>query len=284
MGLNEDYDIDSQYEDGIMGDLPGETQEPEDEYDDELIEFDIPNWAISALINGDESGLTDEEQEKLNAFVDDVASKYGNANFMLPDENEIDLGFLRSNDIDNLGGDCSRLLIRPTSNMDENAPEGYIPYKEDQSDIDEKIKRFMDHNNITDMNQGIKDYMALCLWKCDEATSDDNQEGEAVWMQRYNAAKDKLSGMMDEAGFQGEPNFQTPAVGGDGVLENEEEDDDGMDIGLDVAAISHLSDIQEEYPELRGRINFIKALIMDMGCKVKTPTEKLDALYDKYNS
>ena len=104
MGLSEDYDIDSHYEDSIMGDLPGETKEPEDD-DDDLIEFEIPNWALSALINGDESGLTDEDQEKLNAFVDDVVSKYGNAHFMMGDESETDLGFRHSNDIDNLGNE-----------------------------------------------------------------------------------------------------------------------------------------------------------------------------------
>ena len=86
-----------------------------------------------------------------------------------------------------------------------------LPYYEDQSNIDEKIKSYMDHHDITDLTQGIKDYMALCLWKGDEATADDNQEGEALWFQRYNAAKDKLKGAMDESGFQGEPNFQLPA-------------------------------------------------------------------------
>jgi hypothetical protein len=40
-----------------------------------------------------------------------------------------------------------------------------LPYYEDQSNIDEKIKSYMDHHDITDLTQGIKDYMALCLWK-----------------------------------------------------------------------------------------------------------------------
>ena len=138
MGLTENYDIDSHYEDSVMGDVPGETVEPEEDYDD-LIEFDIPDWAVSALINGDYSGLSDEEESELNAFVDRVVEKYGNAHFMVDDYEKSHLGFLTRNDINSLGGDCTLLKIRPSS--------------------------------------------------------------------------------MDEGGFQGEPNFQLPAEGGDGVYE-----------------------------------------------------------------
>jgi hypothetical protein len=175
-----------------MGDLPGETQEPE--YDDELIEFDIPNWAISPLINGDESGLNDEEQERLDAFVQDVMSKYGNANFMLADENELDLGFLRSNDIDNLGGEASKLLIRPSSGMNE-----------------------VDKVDLSKMNNP-------------NAYTDD--------IINHNADKDQEQWDKD-SGF-----------------------DDGNDfMRISIPIMSALSDIQESNPELRNKINFIKALI-----------------------
>jgi len=86
-----------------------------------LIDFDIPEWAVSALINADESGLTDEDQAKLNVFVDGVVKQYGNANFMLGNiDGEDNLGFKSINDIDNLGNNVYRLYINPTNNIKED--------------------------------------------------------------------------------------------------------------------------------------------------------------------
>lgn len=96
---------------------------------DNLIDFDIPTWAAPALINADESGLSDEDQQKLNAFVDRVVKQYGNANFMLGDiDGEDNLGFRPTNDIDNLGSDVYRLYINPTREqniMTENLDARY---------------------------------------------------------------------------------------------------------------------------------------------------------------
>ena len=39
--------------------------------------------------------------------------------FMLPNENDMELGFLHRNDIDSLGSDCSKLLLRVDSNKGE---------------------------------------------------------------------------------------------------------------------------------------------------------------------
>lgn len=95
-------------------------QDEEDPYGD-LIDFSIPDWAGSYLINGDPSGLEDEDIEKVDRFVDRIVAKYGNANFIMPNtDDEMDLGFCHTNDIDNLGSDCIKLYIRPDeSNMDE---------------------------------------------------------------------------------------------------------------------------------------------------------------------
>ncbi len=80
----------------------------------ELIEFTIPSWAICALINGDNSGNSDEDIEKIENFCNQVVKDYGNANFILSDEETSDLGFKYINDIDNLGSDCSLLFINPS--------------------------------------------------------------------------------------------------------------------------------------------------------------------------
>ena len=90
---------------------------------EDLIDFDIPEWALPALINADESGLTDEDQQELNTFVNRIVKQYGNANFMLGDiDGEDNLGFKHSNDVDNLGNNVYRLYIRPTKeqNMENN--------------------------------------------------------------------------------------------------------------------------------------------------------------------
>ena len=90
--------------------------------DPNLLDFDIPEWALSSLINGDDSGLEDEDIQKINKFVDKVVAKYGNAHFMMDDiEGEDNLGFRHSNDIDNLGSNVYRLYLRPSKNVvDEN--------------------------------------------------------------------------------------------------------------------------------------------------------------------
>ena len=86
-----------------------------------IVDFTIPDWAVSALINGDDSGLTEEDIDKIQNFVEYVSHEYGNANFMLDsgqdEKNDpSNLGFLHYNDIDNLGSNCVKLTLRPTIN------------------------------------------------------------------------------------------------------------------------------------------------------------------------
>ncbi len=90
------------------------------ELDSDLVAYTIPDWAVSSLINGDDSGLEEHDIEKLEKFIEKTIAVYGNANFMLSDEEEFDLGFTRWNDIDNMGSDCSLLYLRPTKVVDED--------------------------------------------------------------------------------------------------------------------------------------------------------------------
>jgi hypothetical protein len=77
--------------------------------------YEVPEWAVCPLINGDESALSDEDHVALNRFVAKIVKRHGNANFMLGDiGGEDDLGFRYSNDIDNLGSDVYRLYILPS--------------------------------------------------------------------------------------------------------------------------------------------------------------------------
>lgn len=88
--------------------------------DSDLIEFEIPEWALSPLVNGDNSGLEDGDEQKLNQFVERVVSQFGNAHFMLRDiDGEDNLGFRPNNDIDNLGSNVYRLYIKPSNSLNE---------------------------------------------------------------------------------------------------------------------------------------------------------------------
>lgn len=80
----------------------------------EILEFRIPTWALCSLINGDNSGLTDEDISKINSFCSKTVLSYGNANFCLPDEDKRNEGFYYRNDIDNMGSDCENLLLIPS--------------------------------------------------------------------------------------------------------------------------------------------------------------------------
>lgn len=98
-GDDEDYGDDdvelTEYEQAI------DAMIDDDSEDDGLIGYEVPEWAMSSLINGDDSGLSEEDIEKLNSFVKDVSNKHGNANFMLGDiDGKDDLGFKKYNDID----------------------------------------------------------------------------------------------------------------------------------------------------------------------------------------
>jgi ssDNA-binding Zn-finger/Zn-ribbon topoisomerase 1 len=75
--------------------------------------FIIPAWAISTLFNGDESGLSELEVEKIDIFLDEVQREYGEGHwspetdFDAETKKEVwEPEFRTHNDIDNLGNDC----------------------------------------------------------------------------------------------------------------------------------------------------------------------------------
>ena len=77
----------------------------------QVLKFTIPNWAVCPVINADNSSLEEEDIKKLDEFIETTVYTYGNANFALPDDARLDLGFKHTNDIDNLGSDCTLLLL-----------------------------------------------------------------------------------------------------------------------------------------------------------------------------
>ena len=115
----------------------------EEEVSDDIYEFTIPEWAVSALINDDYTGLSDEDEAKLNKFVDNISVRYGNVHFSLPKDEEMDLGFCRKNDIDSLGSNCMKLLLHATDT-------GKMPAKEKHAwmdGINQDLEKYDQHAN-----------------------------------------------------------------------------------------------------------------------------------------
>lgn len=115
----------------------------EEEVDDNLYEFTIPEWAVSALINGDTSGLEDEDVKKVESFVNNTSARYGNANFSLPSDDQLELGFCRTNDIDSLGSNCYKLLLRVDKVGEGMAPKEKAAWKRG---IDHDVEQYDQHH------------------------------------------------------------------------------------------------------------------------------------------
>ena len=87
------------------------------------VEFDVPDWALPALINDEFSGLDEEEIEKINKFTEKVVKKYGNASFYMDDEEKASKGFRHGNAIDNLGSNVFEVFILAENEGSSNADE-----------------------------------------------------------------------------------------------------------------------------------------------------------------
>jgi hypothetical protein len=122
---------------------------------EDLIDFVVPKHYGSALINGDFSGLEDEDEEKIDDFISRVQSKYGNANFMQGDEEDDDLGFMSRSDIDNLGGNMMRIFIRPDRPMQESIKPK--PQKIKLSEVRSLVRKMIKEENGSDFSTQIKE-------------------------------------------------------------------------------------------------------------------------------
>lgn len=97
-----------------------EDYEKMQEQKDDLLDFAIPKWAMSAIVNGDTSGLEDEDIIKLENFQNKLIQKYGNANLLLGDiDGEDDLGMTLGNDLEETLTECYRMYLRPTKSYED---------------------------------------------------------------------------------------------------------------------------------------------------------------------
>jgi hypothetical protein len=124
-----------------------EKQQPKDD----LLEFTIPVIMANAIVNDEDYFLTENESEQLYNFLQNLTERYGNANLMLGDESD-ELGFCTRNDVDNLGGDCIRMYLKPSKKYEDggNLPQSEYGYGTSLlakgGSIEEKIKSRLSAN------------------------------------------------------------------------------------------------------------------------------------------
>jgi hypothetical protein len=133
--------------------------------------FRIPTWATSALINGDLSGLTYDEIEKLDEFVDNISKLYGNAHFMLGKDSDV-VEFKRSNDIDgNIGGDVNTLYVKATLPRRMYNDGGMS-----DSDIRAEIERQEKKLSLASLPESAKDVIRKKIAKLEAQLSEDDED------------------------------------------------------------------------------------------------------------
>ncbi len=71
-------------------------------------EFTIPEFYLCAIMLGDYSGLTNDEEIEIRSFIDSVAKKFGHSGFIY---SECESWFSHINDINNLGSNVTRILL-----------------------------------------------------------------------------------------------------------------------------------------------------------------------------
>ena len=68
--------------------------------------FTIASHYASALINGDYTGLEDNEEKELNNFLAHLKREYGTSNLILTDYYEHNEADFNKDDVTNLWADC----------------------------------------------------------------------------------------------------------------------------------------------------------------------------------
>jgi hypothetical protein len=75
----------------------------------ERLQFTIPNYYASALILGDFSGLSIQEELEISKFIVKIRNEYGHANFVYDYDTES--YFSARNDVNNLAGDVAHIFL-----------------------------------------------------------------------------------------------------------------------------------------------------------------------------
>lgn len=79
----------------------------------EILTFRIPTYLLPPLINGDNDGLSEDEEIRLDEWCRNISITYGVGHWALTEDEP---SFYHSNDFENLGADCvdiNYVIMRP---------------------------------------------------------------------------------------------------------------------------------------------------------------------------
>ncbi|MFA5068172.1 MAG: hypothetical protein WC466_09115 [Candidatus Izemoplasmatales bacterium] len=284
------------------------------DFNSDLIEYDIPEWALPALVNGDLSGLTEDDIQKLKKFTERVKISHGNANFLLGDIDKDDnKGFLYRNDIDNLGSNVYSLYIMP-NDKDGNEIKESKDIKSMYRSAGMKppkgkgihTKKF--HKCVTSVGKtGSTDNpYAVCMSSLgkEKAVKSSHRTDEST-ISSKKSLQDKYIEYLNEL----QPGYESEEwiIGGENRAEkwfgsygsalkrfdpiafqvgfNEwkrsnfnsiNENKEEFPLDLEMVIYSHLSDIQHmvQSDDINKRINFVKTLVSKLNSEKKEISEK----------
>lgn len=115
--------------------------EPQDNNNNNIVEYKIPTWAAAAMINADYSGLEDEDIEAIKKFTNQLVQRHGNAHISAGEE----VGFKRYNDMTSLGDNVMTVYVMP-SNVNESKKVIRIKESELRELVKQKINEIK--NNL----------------------------------------------------------------------------------------------------------------------------------------
>lgn len=235
------------------------------ETDDNILEFTIPNWALSSLINGDDSGNEDEDIEKINAFTERIENKYGNAMFMLPDEEDMDLGFRYKNDIDNLGSDCSLLLLNPTKKY---VGGGEADTEEEDNEDQSRLEELMEENDLPE--EVIREYAEWAGVEIKDIT-------DLPFNGRYDSEEDFAMDLVEQ-GAAGDIENYLEMYPTDMRIFAQEEADSRVD-NMDDDDLIREADLEDEIGDIEGIVSKIE----DLESEIEDCEERIRDLRDEIN-
>lgn len=235
------------------------------ETDDNILEFTIPNWALSSLINGDDSGNEDDDIEKINAFTERIVNKYGNAMFMLPDEEDMDLGFRYKNDIDNLGSDCSLLLLNPTKKY---VSGGDADTEEEDNEDQSRLEELMEENDLPE--EVIREYAEWAGVEIKDIT-------DLPFNGRYDSEEDFAMDLVEQ-GAAGDIENYLEMYPTDMRIFAQEEADSRVD-NMDDDDLIREADLEDEIGDIEGIVSKIE----DLESEIEDCEERIRDLRDEIN-
>ncbi len=75
----------------------------------ENIEFTVPSYALCSIVNGDETGMTDDEIESVDALeerAESLRDAFGGTHYHWSVSEGAESEFCHTNDVDGMAGDC----------------------------------------------------------------------------------------------------------------------------------------------------------------------------------